>query len=71
MKGIGFRTSLLALTIILLVISVAVIGYTTLEISKGVGNVSDFWNSKKWFLLLPTVMNVTSMALLAVLIIMG
>lgn len=73
MKGIGFRTILLALIIILLVVSVSLIGFTVFRMTKAAANdkTEDFWKANKMFLLTPTVMNVMAMALLAVLIISG
>lgn len=73
MKGIGFRTSLLALTILVLVVSATVMGYTAHLLSKAASatKAEEFWKENKWYMLAPTVMNVVSVGLLAVLTIMG
>lgn len=68
MKGLGFRTILLGVVILLLVVSVALIGFTMLRVTT---EATSFWNARKYFLVTPTVMNVMAMALLAVLIITG
>lgn len=73
MKGLGFSTILLVLATVLIVISVALLGFVMyrLSISTVADKTTDFWNKNKLFMMAPSVMNVVSMALLGVLFAMG
>lgn len=73
MKGLGFSTILLVLATVLIVISVALLGFVMyrLSISTVTDKTTDFWRNNKLFMMAPSVMNVVSMALLGVLFAMG
>lgn len=72
MKSLGFKTILLGLVMLLLLVSVSAIGWTIFQMTKSAAaDVKTFWTGQKYFLITPTVTNVVAMALLAVLLISG
>lgn len=75
MKGIGYSTILLAFVIVVLVISVGMLGFLNYHVSlaanKELKYGDDLWNTKKLFLLAPTIINLLSIAVLGVLTVTG
>lgn len=73
MKGLGFSTILLVLATVLIVVSVALLGFVMYRLSNSAATdkTDDFWKKNKLFVMAPSVMNVVSMALLGALFAMG
>lgn len=71
MKGITFKTILLGLVILLLVVSVGLIVFNTWKVSTLDTPGKNLWTERKWYFVAPTIMNVISVGVIAVLIIMG
>lgn len=67
----SLRTKLLGLAILLLLISVPVISIAMVHMPDDSGTVADYWKTKKGYFVIPTILNVTSLVILAVLAIMG